>query len=564
MSPLVQVGLSNCVMALLLAALAACAGRCWRRPAVTHGLWLLVLLKLITPPLIVVPVAWAHREVITAPPAPVRPAPEPLLGPLPFAQAMENKAGAEQTRPGPVPAAEEGLPAAAPPVPPLPKEPVQPAPALPPPAPVVDGAGAAGGLPWSVPVGVLWLGGAVCWFVLAGQRVGGFNRLLRHATAATAELQNEAEALAARLRIRRCPRVLLVPGAVSPMLWALGRAPLLLVPSSLLERLTGEQRATLLVHELAHLRRRDHWVRVLELVVLGLYWWFPLVWWARRELREAEEECCDAWVVWALPDSPRAYATALVETLDFLSGATPILPPVASGIGPLPLLRRRLTMIMRGTTPRTLTGAGFLGLVGLGVVLLPLLPSWAQPPAGGGGNPGAGSAAPAQERLHQLDKARGDVKRLAESLEQMRHEIEKQKAELDRRSKQLHEAMEQLRRTEEEATRANTFKKFGGPGGMAGGPGMVPGMMGPGGRPFGAPLDKRLGELERKLDLVLQEVQKLRQDIGKQRPRPGFPGGPGGGPGGAPGAGPRPPGNPNLPTPPGGPPGGEGRPGARP
>ena len=50
-----------------------------------------------------------------------------------------------------------------------------------------------------------------------------------------------------------------------------------------------------LAHELAHLKRRDHWVRRLEAIVLGLYWWYPGAWWARRQLERAEEECCDAW-----------------------------------------------------------------------------------------------------------------------------------------------------------------------------------------------------------------------------------------------------------------------------
>src|SRR6202022_2157966 len=102
--------------------------------------------------------------------------------------------------------------------------------------------------------------------------------------------------------------------------------------SALWDRLTSEQQTTLLTHELAHLRRRDHWVRGLELVVTGLYWWHPIVWWARRELRQAEEECCDAWVVAALPRAAKAYAIALMETLDFLSEARPALPLGASGI----------------------------------------------------------------------------------------------------------------------------------------------------------------------------------------------------------------------------------------
>jgi beta-galactosidase len=37
-----------------------------------------------------------------------------------------------------------------------------------------------------------------------------------------------------------------------------------------------------MAHELAHLRRCDHWVRRLELVVTALYWWFPPVWLARK------------------------------------------------------------------------------------------------------------------------------------------------------------------------------------------------------------------------------------------------------------------------------------------
>jgi beta-lactamase regulating signal transducer with metallopeptidase domain len=120
----------------------------------------------------------------------------------------------------------------------------------------------------------------------------------------------------------------LVPGKLSPMLWTLGGSPRLILPADLLAGLTAEQRATLLVHELAHLHRRDHYVRWLELVTMALYWWHPVVWWARYELREAEELCCDAWVVWALPGAGRTYAEALLECLDFLSDVSAPLPAV--------------------------------------------------------------------------------------------------------------------------------------------------------------------------------------------------------------------------------------------
>jgi hypothetical protein len=169
------------------------------------------------------------------------------------------------------------------------------------------------------------------------------------------------------------------------MLWALAGPPRLLLPETLWGLLSADQQDALLAHELAHLRRGDHWVRRLELLALGLYWWHPVAWLARRELRDAEEQCCDAWVVWALPGAAAAYAAALVETVAFLSEARSTVPAGASAAGHVHRLKRRLTMIVRGTTPRGLGGAGLAAVMALGALLLPLLPTRAlteTPPAG--------------------------------------------------------------------------------------------------------------------------------------------------------------------------------------
>ena len=135
------------------------------------------------------------------------------------------------------------------------------------------------------------------------------------------------------------PSVCLVPGGVPPMLWAIGRPARLLVPAELWATMGDDERTSLLLHELAHLKRRDHWVRWLELIVAGLYWWHPAVWWLRRVLREAEEQCCDAWVVWAMPRGARTYATALLAALEFVSGArtapaAAARPPAETGMFP--------------------------------------------------------------------------------------------------------------------------------------------------------------------------------------------------------------------------------------
>src|SRR3984893_17856362 len=141
------------------------------------------------------------------------------------------------------------------------------------------------------------------------------------------------------------------------MVWAIGGVPRLLFPARLLDCLDDEQRQALFVHELAHVRRRDHCVRLLELAVMALCWWHPVVWWARRELHEAEEQCCDAWVVWACAGAARAYALALLQTVAFFSKTRVPLPMAASGTGQVTHLRRRLTMIMQAKTPRSLSRA---------------------------------------------------------------------------------------------------------------------------------------------------------------------------------------------------------------
>jgi hypothetical protein len=198
----------------------------------------------------------------------------------------------------------------------------------------------------------------------------------------------------------RSPRVWFVPGAVSPMLWPLGRSPRVLIPSGLWELLDESQRRSLLAHELAHLRRRDHWVRLPEVLASVLYWWCPLAWYARRRLREAEEQCCDAWVVWAFPEAARDYASALLETVDFVAaGGRLPLPVLASGMGQFRQLRRRLVMIKQARVARKISGPGWLAVGALALGLLPLAPTFAQvsvsttPPAADANDPAAPRAA---------------------------------------------------------------------------------------------------------------------------------------------------------------------------
>jgi bla regulator protein BlaR1 len=282
--------LGNAVLVVLMAPVAALAARVWRRrPAVVHSLWLLVLLKFVTPSLVQVPLPrWPEpaNEVVAANPVPA---------------AVAEAAGPpavilDQSRPIPAPSAGPDF-------------------------------------SWGEALALVWAAGSLAWCSMVGVQVVRFRRLLRLARPAPADVAARVERLSAAFGLRRPPGTWFVPARVPPMVWALAGPARLLLPDDLWGRLSDEQRDAVLAHELAHLRRGDPWVRRLEAVVLGLYWWHPVAWWARREVGRAEEECCDAWVVWALPAAAGAYAEALVATASYLSGARPALPVGASGAG---------------------------------------------------------------------------------------------------------------------------------------------------------------------------------------------------------------------------------------
>ncbi len=156
---------------------------------------------------------------------------------------------------------------------------------------------------WRRWAAVVWLAGSLAVLAVTARRTIRFHRLLRSARPATDDEREWVEDLARRIGMRRAPEIGFVRARISPLVWSVGRRPLLILPQDLWKTLDDRKRSTLVVHELAHLRRGDHLVRFLEVLVTCIYWWHPLLGWIRQSLRDAEERCCDAWAVWAFPDS---------------------------------------------------------------------------------------------------------------------------------------------------------------------------------------------------------------------------------------------------------------------
>jgi TonB family protein len=88
--------------------------------------------------------------------------------------------------------------------------------------------------------------------------------------------------------------------------------PVILVPVSAMSGLTTWQLELILMHELAHVRRYDHLVNLLQVVIETLLFYHPVVRWVSRVMREEREHCCDDLVVSRSGDA-LAYARALTE-----------------------------------------------------------------------------------------------------------------------------------------------------------------------------------------------------------------------------------------------------------
>lgn len=373
MTWLLAIGLTNAVLAGLLAVFAWGIERSARRPALTRLVWILVLCKLLAPPLYKpdagnwLPAAdWlaqatADREpAVTLPTAAdVSHAAETRLttvaaesatsSPLKSAGAAPKTrlptGGAADVRATVVRHGWLSSPAAI--------------------RPTLWGRYAAG----------LWLCGSAVYIVWIAIRAGRFRRFLGRVAHADAELSERVAHLARDAGLSSAPRVLVVESAVSPMLWGAGRGACLLFPAQLRRRLDTAACDTLLLHELAHYARGDWLVRVLELAAQILYWWHPLVWYALRHIEAAEEECCDAWVVKHRAGGRRVYAEALLSTLDFLCEPRRALPPAACGLGAAGALRARLTQIMCGDVAVASSRTAKSLILAMAAVVLPLSPS---------------------------------------------------------------------------------------------------------------------------------------------------------------------------------------------
>jgi beta-lactamase regulating signal transducer with metallopeptidase domain len=133
----------------------------------------------------------------------------------------------------------------------------------------------------------------------------------RNAQPAGSEWQQAAARLADALRLRRGVELLESAAVEVPTVIGFFR-PIILLPMATLSGLSTEQIEMILAHELAHIRRHDFLINLLQAVVETLLFYHPAVWWMSGRVRIERENCCDDMAV-AVCGNALQYARALTR-----------------------------------------------------------------------------------------------------------------------------------------------------------------------------------------------------------------------------------------------------------
>jgi hypothetical protein len=217
----------------------------------------------------------------------------------------------------------------------------------------------------AIAVGVLWTG----WIAISLARLAagftGLRDLRRSLTEVASDRQSQL-AIWSKVRTSgRRARLASGPGLGSACLIGL-RDPIIALPSWMFERLDERAIDQIVVHEWAHLSRRDDLAALLLAIVRMFGGWHPVVMWIDRAIRFEREAACDDWVV-TFTKNRRRYAACLVTVAAMNTRPSTRMVPAFTAPGRTALAHRidRLMASERptvGIAPRAMTMAA-LGLV---------------------------------------------------------------------------------------------------------------------------------------------------------------------------------------------------------
>jgi len=159
----------------------------------------------------------------------------------------------------------------------------------------------------------------------------------------------------------------------SPAVYGLFR-PVILLPEEICTSFSSDQLRSVLLHELAHIKRGDLWVNMGQTVLQVVYFYNPLLWLANAKIRQLREQAVDETVLVALNEKAQEYPNVLVRVAR-MSLARPALGLRLIGIVESKgALTMRIRQIINRPLPKTarLSIWGLAAVIVVAVIFLPM------------------------------------------------------------------------------------------------------------------------------------------------------------------------------------------------
>ncbi len=324
-----------------------------------YALWMLLLVKLVLPVGLALPSSptyWARQHL-----------PEIGRSETPLTsrdRAISNPPTASTATPAPLQSAVEPRPAmtqvkaATPPEAPTWQPPVNP-------SQNVTHQQNAASLSWQALAMLAWLTTVCVMMGLLVQRAFFVNSLIRQSRPADARLRSQLKRCAIRMKFRRRVDLRLSPNATSPSVCGLLR-PVILIPDNLTGDLNAGQTKAVFIHELAHIKRGDLWVNLIQALLQILYFYNPMLWVANSIIRKIREQAVDETVLVVMNDHAKDYPDTLL-TVSKLVWSKPTLSLRLIGVVESKhALAGRINHILSRPFPKSTK----LGMVGLAAILI--------------------------------------------------------------------------------------------------------------------------------------------------------------------------------------------------
>ncbi|MEN6332939.1 MAG: M56 family metallopeptidase [Phycisphaerales bacterium] len=328
------------------------------RAVVRYWIWMLVLVKLLLPPSLSSPTSlawWLGDKLPQTPLATVDAPPEPreevLLSSPPALETMPREIAMTQTAIDP----------ATSPAAPI-SDRVNPATV---PAPVAP--------TWQALVLAGWLIVVAVMLALLAQRALFVRRLVAQSQDASERMLSLLDRCRRQMRVRTPVRLRVTSVSASPSVCGLVR-PTILIPQGMLIHLDSGQWKSILLHELAHLRRADLWVNLAQTLLQIAYVYNPLLWLANATIRKVREQAVDETVLAAMGDEAEEYPRTLLNISKLAFGRPSLTLRLTGVVESKRTLIARIRHIASRPFPTTarLGLAGVVLVLAVGAALLPM------------------------------------------------------------------------------------------------------------------------------------------------------------------------------------------------